>query len=170
MERFLNIIKQQAGALDQGASQPRFATVQSVNPATATAKVTLQPEGVLSGWLPILSPWIGAGWGMCCPPSPGDQVLILAQEGDAEHGIIVGRAFSNTQPPLATPVGELWLVSRLPSFSQHPESIGKHGELGEHGSEALDQGRQPRLRHIGDQIVEHAALPEQRVSTSLGGV
>src|SRR5271166_4064313 len=61
-------------------------------------------------------------------------------------------------------------VSRLPSFSHHPESIGKHGEFGEHGSEPLDQRQQPRLRHIGDQIVEHAALPEQRVSAPLGSV
>ena len=76
MERLLNIIKQQAGALDQGGSQPRLATIASVNPATATAKVSLQPEGVLSGWLPVLSPWIGNGWGICSLPSPGDQVLM----------------------------------------------------------------------------------------------
>ena len=81
--------------LDQGGSQPRLATVTSVNPTAATVRVTLQPEGVLSGWLPVLSPWIGAGWGMYCPPSTGDQVLVIAQEGDAEHGIIIGRAFSD---------------------------------------------------------------------------
>jgi hypothetical protein len=48
MERLLNIIKQHAGALDQGGGQPRFATVTSVNATTATARVTLQPEGVLT--------------------------------------------------------------------------------------------------------------------------
>ena len=36
---------------------PRFGTVSSVDPGTATARVTLQPEGVLSGWLPLLTPW-----------------------------------------------------------------------------------------------------------------
>src|SRR4051794_35688610 len=97
MDRFLNIMKQHAGALDQGAAQPRFGTVTSVNATAATAKVQLQPEGVLSGWLPIMSPWVGAGWGMYCPPAPGDQVLVLAQEGDADHGVIVGRAFSTGQ-------------------------------------------------------------------------
>lgn len=61
MERFLNALKAQAGTLDQSSAQPRFATVTSVDPATATARVTLQPEGVLSGWLPVLSPWTGAG-------------------------------------------------------------------------------------------------------------
>jgi hypothetical protein len=61
-------------------------------------------------------------------------------------------------------------ASRLPSFSHHAESIGEHGKFREHDSEPLDQRQQPHLRHIGDQIVEHAALPEQRVSTPFGGV
>jgi len=148
MERLLNIIKQHAGALDQRASQPRFATVQSVNPAAATAKVTLQPEGVLSGWLPILSPWIGAGWGVFCPPSPGDQVLVVAQEGDAEHGIIIGRAFSNTHPPLATPVGEFWLVHSSGSFIklQNDGTIQMHGDLHVAGEVFDRQGSLSRLR------------------------
>jgi hypothetical protein len=66
--------------------------------------------------------------------------------------------------------GVVSLTSRLPSYSHHPESIGKHGEFGEHGSEPLDQRQQPRPRHGGDQIVKHAALPEQRVSAPFGGV
>ena len=63
MERLLNVVKQHAGAMDQGGSQPRFGTVTSVDPTTATARVKLQPEGVLSGWLPVLSPWVGSGLG-----------------------------------------------------------------------------------------------------------
>ena len=116
MDRFLNALKSQAGALDQGLAQPRFGTVTSVDPISATARVLLQPEAVLSGWLPVLSPWTGAGWGMSCPPSPGDQVLILAQEGDSEHGVIVGRAFSAVAAPPAAPAGELWLVHSTGSF------------------------------------------------------
>ncbi len=116
MDRFLNALKSQAGALDQGMAQPRFATVTSVDPDTATARVLLQPEAVLSGWLPVLSPWIGAGWGMSCPPSPGDQVLVLAQEGDAEHGVIVGRAYSTVSAPPTAPSGEFWLVHASGSF------------------------------------------------------
>ena len=110
MERFLNAIKAQSAALDRGTAQPRFATITSVDPTRPAARVTLQPEGVLSGWLPILSPWVGNGWGMSCPPSPGDQVLVLAQEGDAEHGIIVGRAWSDSARTPQAPSGELWLV------------------------------------------------------------
>jgi phage baseplate assembly protein gpV len=110
MERFLNALKAQAGALVEGQAQPRFGLVTSVDPTSATARVNLQPEGVLTGWLPILSPWTGAEWGIACPPSPGDQVLVLAQEGDAEHGLIIGRAFSATQQAPPAPAGEFWLV------------------------------------------------------------
>ena len=116
MEAFLNAIKAQAGAMDQSAAQPRFGIVTSLDPAHATARVCLQPENVLTGWLPILSPWVGAGWGLTCPPSPGDQVFVLAQEGNAEHGVIIGRAFSSAAPSPVAEAGELWLVHKSGSF------------------------------------------------------
>lgn len=110
MDRFLNAVKAHAAALDHGQAQPRFGIVASVDQATSTARVQLQPENVLSGWLPVLSPWVGAGWGMFCPPSPGDQVLVIAQEGAANHGVIIGSAFSASKSPPAGSVGELWLT------------------------------------------------------------
>jgi phage gp45-like len=148
MERILNLIKQQAGALDQGGGQPRFGTVTSVNPAMATARVTLQPEGVLTGWLPILSLWTGSGWGMCCPPSPGDQVFVVAQEGDAEHGVIVGCAYSNTHMSPNAPVGELWLVHKTGSFIklQNDGTIRIQGDLHVAGDVYDQQGALSRLR------------------------
>ncbi len=116
MERFLNALRAHAGALDQAIAQPRFALVSSVDPTTYTARVLLQPEGVLSGWLPILTFWVGNGWGMVAPPSPGDQVLVVAHEGDAEHGIIVGGAYSLAAPPPQAPLGEFWLLHQTGSF------------------------------------------------------
>jgi phage baseplate assembly protein V len=110
MNRFLNVMKAHAAALDRSQGQPRFGTVTSVDPSRHVARVTLQPEGVLTGWLPVLSPWVGAGWGMASLPAPGMQVLVLPQEGDAEQGVIAGAAFSQATPPPAAPVGELWLV------------------------------------------------------------
>jgi phage baseplate assembly protein gpV len=152
LDRLLNLLKAQASALDQSIAQPRFATVTSVDPATATARVQLQPEGVLSGWLPVLSPWIGAGWGMACPPSPGDQVLVLAQEGDAEHGIIAGRAFSAVQtvPPAA--VGELWLVHQSGSFIKllNDGTIQMRGDLHVTGDIYDRHGSIDRLRQHYD--------------------
>ena len=116
MEHLVNALKMHADALIQTQAQPRFGTITSVDPNTGTARVTVQPEGVLSGWLPILSPWVGTGWGMVCPPATGDQVLVLAQEGVAEHGVIVGRIFSSRQCPPPAPSGELWLVHQSGSY------------------------------------------------------
>lgn len=116
MDEFLNLIRGQASQLDQSQAQPRLAIVSSVDPSSATARVTVQPENVLSGWLPVAAPWVGAGWGLACPPSPGDQVLVLWQEGDSEHGLIIGRLWSSQAAVPAAASGELWLVHRSGSF------------------------------------------------------
>jgi phage baseplate assembly protein gpV len=116
MERFLNALKAQSAAQDRSTGQPRFAIVSSVDPTRPAARVLLQPEGVLTGWLPILSPWVGAGWGLSSPPSPGDQVLVLPQEGQSEHGVIIGRAWSDTARTPAAAAGELWLVHQSGAF------------------------------------------------------
>ena len=112
MDRLLNALKAQAASLDRSLGQPRFGVVASVDPARYAARVSLQPEGVLTGWLPVLSAWTGAGWGAVCLPAPGDQVLVVPQEGDAEHGVIVGASYSDAARAPAAPAGELWLVHR----------------------------------------------------------
>lgn len=110
MDGLVNALKGSAAALDQRVGQPRFGTVVSVDVSSYAVRVQLQPENVVSGWFPVLSPWIGAGWGMVAPPAPGDQVLVIPQEGNAEHGVVVGRSFSDVQRPLPAQVGELWLT------------------------------------------------------------
>jgi phage baseplate assembly protein gpV len=137
-----------ADALVQTQAQPRFGTVTSVDPNTATVRVMLQPEGVLSGWLPLLSPWAGAGWGMMCPPAPGDQVLVVAQEGAAEHGVIIGRVFSNQQRPPSAPSGELWLVHQSGSYLklQNDGTVQIGGDLHVSGNVYDSVGSLSRLR------------------------
>lgn len=115
-ERLSNAIKAHASSLDQSTGQIKYGTVTSVNSQNATARVIIQPDGVLSGWLPILSQWVGSGWGMLCPPAPGDQVLLVPQEGDIEQGIIIGRSFSAKQAPPVVPGGEFWLLHKSGSF------------------------------------------------------
>jgi Type VI secretion system/phage-baseplate injector OB domain len=148
MDRFINAIKMHMDALTRTQAQPRFGTVTSVDPNTGTARLTLQPEGVLSGWLPILSPWVGTGWGMICPPAPGDQVLVLAQEGAAEHGVIVGRIFSSQQRPPPVPNGELWLVHQSGSYFKllNDGTVQIGGDLHVDGDVYDSQGSLSRLR------------------------
>lgn len=115
-ERLSNAIRVHSASLDLGNGQSKLAIIASVDATTSMARVLLQPEGVLSGWLPMLSPWIGNGWGMVCLPQPGDQVFIAPQDGDIEQGIIVGGCYSRQQRPPIAPAGEFWLVHQSGSY------------------------------------------------------
>jgi phage baseplate assembly protein gpV len=116
MDHFWNMVKAQAGGLDGLSGVARFGLVSSFDPSAYAARVLIQPENVLSGWLPILSTWVGAGWGLAAPLTPGAQVLVVAQEGDAEQGVILGAVWSAVDKPLGTPAGELWLQHQSGSF------------------------------------------------------
>ena len=60
--------------------------------------------------------------------------------------------------------------SRLPSFSDGPESIGEDRLVGEHRGEAFDEWDQLPFGHVRHEVVEHGALAEQRMGAALGGV
>lgn len=151
MDRFLNLIKAQAARMDQSSAQPRLGIVSSVDPSAFTVRVTIQPEGVLSGWLPVATPWVGAGWGLACPPSPGDQVLVLWQEGDAEHGIVIGRLWSSQAPAPGAPCGELWLFHKTGSFIK----LLNDGSIASGGATWTHRGD---LRVGGDVYDSHGSL------------
>lgn len=112
VDRLMNAMKGQMRGPGRLTGQAKFATVSSVDYDTGNIRALLQPDGVLTGWLPVLSTWVGNGWGMSCPPSPGDQVLVIAHEGDPEQGVVVGRSYSRAQKPPAAPESEMWLVHK----------------------------------------------------------
>jgi phage baseplate assembly protein V len=115
-DRLTNALKSQAASLDRSSGRAKFALVSSVNYQTGYARVLIQPDGVLTGWLPVLSSWVGSGWGLISPPQPGDQVFVIPQDGDAEQGVIVGRTYSSAQMPPPAPDGELWMVHKSGSY------------------------------------------------------
>ena len=55
MDQLRNMIKAHAGGLDGLAGTLRFGLVASFDPVAYAAKVLIQPENVLSGWLPVMS-------------------------------------------------------------------------------------------------------------------
>ena len=116
MDDIVNWVKGMASVSASAFGQPRFGIVSSVNPNDGSAKVTLQPENVLTGWLPVLAQWVGGGWGMYAPLMGGEQVLVLPQEGDGTSGVIVGRAWSDQMRPPAAQAGELWFVHNTGSY------------------------------------------------------
>lgn len=151
-EGIMSLLTTHSGFAPDHNACPRIGVVTSVDCTTATARVLLQPEGVLSGWLPIMTLWAGAGWGMICPPTPGDQVLIIFQENDAEHGIVVGSLFSNSARPPECQVGEFLLRHQSGASIRLLNSgiISIHGDLHVSGDVYDAQGSLSRLRNHYD--------------------
>lgn len=106
----------------------RHALVTSYDPKKHLAKVTFQPEGQESGWLPIETGHIGQGYGIAIGLQPGsgagiagqqpgnsgggsgatgDQVIVRFQEGDIEAGKIVQRVHSDQDTPPQAQSGEM---------------------------------------------------------------
>lgn len=104
-EHLRNAIRRDTEAVVASIAQPRYATVSSVDPAAHSIRVTLQPEGVLSGWIPDASAVsAGGGFGIVSPPNVGDQVLVVHAHGDADHPVVVGRVFSSVDVPPTSPI------------------------------------------------------------------
>jgi phage baseplate assembly protein V len=91
----------------------RAGTVTSYDPSNYTVKVALQPEGAVTGWIPLVSAWVGNGWGMFSPPSIGDLIEVQFHDGDFDAGVACQRFFNDSSRPLPVPGGEFWLVHKL---------------------------------------------------------
>ncbi len=110
--RLVNALRIHAGALDASGPTNRWGIVQSVNTAAMTAKVLIQPENILSGWLPVLSNAAGPGSGDLNPPLVGQQVLLAPDAGDHESYVILGSTWNTAgMPPPGAVSGERWIVA-----------------------------------------------------------
>lgn len=99
-----------AAQKSQDASQKtRMGVISAYNPNTYSVKVTVQPSGVETGWLPIKTAWVGNGWGLQAGPAIGDLVTLSFQEGDGDAGVVLGSIYNNSDVPMAVPSGELWI-------------------------------------------------------------
>ena len=159
MDSFFEMIGSRLDRPNGSLAQPRAGTVTSSDSQTATARVLLQPEGILTGWLPILTQWSGSGWGISCPPSLGDQVLVICQEGNSEHGIIVGRFFSNSCRPPQADIGEITLRHKSGSCISLLNSgiISISGDLHVSGEVYDTHGSLSRLRNNYDVHIHHTS-------------
>ena len=109
-----NVVRRIAGDQVAFKASARVGIVTgSVDPDTYAAKVQIMPEGSTTGYLPLLEHWVGNGWGIVCPVSPGDQVLVLFQEDNLDAGLIWGRWYTDgARPPQGAKSGEFWLVHK----------------------------------------------------------
>ena len=107
MEAILNLVRREAARVLARSSGLVVGTVTSYDPATHTAKVQLQPEGTLTGWMPILSLAVGAGFGIQVAPHIGQACLVHPHDQNIEAGVILGFFFNDVETPISVQEGEI---------------------------------------------------------------
>lgn len=127
--RLLNTIMRRSQSQGNQAAQTRAGKIASVSPDGASAKVTILPEGVLTGWLPVGFIAVGDN-SIVTPPNVGDLVELTALEGDAENWMISSRMFTTASPAPVSPAtsnpirsGELGIIMKCGSYL-HFENTG----------------------------------------------
>lgn len=108
----MNAARREAAAVLGGVAQASTGIVRSYDPAKYAVKVELQPQGILTGWIPIGSIWVGNGWGLYCPPSVGDLCEVDFLGGDIGAPVSGLRFYNDQDVPLNVTSGEFWLVHK----------------------------------------------------------
>ncbi len=113
----LDVMRREAERILSVKTFPRFGVIQNYDPNNYRAKVMIQPENILSGWLPISSEYVGAGFGLFIGPAIGDTVLCQFVDGDFGMGVIgSGKIFLPTMPPVPCPSGQVMLIHSSGTF------------------------------------------------------
>ncbi|EGG76633.1 baseplate assembly protein [Gluconacetobacter sp. SXCC-1] len=94
-----------AANMANAQAQPGFGLVSAVDPVNHAVKVTAQPAGVESGWLPHAAMQVGS-LRIACPPDIGAHVLLVRLEGDGEHAVCACPVYDTVvMPPLSPATG-----------------------------------------------------------------
>lgn len=109
MRHMLNAMRREASAVLGDVAFTSAGIIRSYDPANYAVRVELQPQGTLTGWIPLSTPWVGNGWGMFCAPSIGDLVEVTFLNGDIDSGVAGLRLYNEQDRPLNVPSGEFWL-------------------------------------------------------------
>lgn len=118
VDQLVNLIRSQAIAVLSTFSQTRVGIIVGYDPDTYTACVEIKPEGIKTGFLPILSNVIGDQWGFYSAPAINDMVIVHFQEGDFSSGFIGQRIYSLTDRPISPgpPSGETWMIHKTGTY------------------------------------------------------
>lgn len=110
IEGFMNQVRRAASEAGQSQATTRHGTISSYDPDNYAVRVELQPDGTLTGWIPLKAIWAGNGWGAFFAPAIGTAVEIDFQEADGGVGSAGLSFFNDVERPLSVPSGEFWLV------------------------------------------------------------
>lgn len=110
IDRLINNLKGYAASQAGQLGAPRQGILTNYDPVNHVGRVTLQPEGTLTGWLQIETPGMGPGWGLQIGPPIGAQCKVTPGDNGLDSGTISGFVWSDADRPPGAPSGETWLL------------------------------------------------------------
>lgn len=113
----LDVMRREAERILSAKTFSRFGVIQNYDPDNYRARVLIQPENILTNWMPISSDYVGAGFGLFIGPSPGDTVVCQFVDGDFGMGVIgSGKIFLPSMPSVPCPSGQVMLIHSSGTF------------------------------------------------------
>lgn len=110
-----------------------------------------------SCWLPTSQPWAGAGFGGVTVPRVGQEVLVQFLNGDPDRPVVIGRVFTEHQPP-PYPMPQGKMLTGIIGLSS-PQVVS--GAWDDTGMSRSDMGDQlGTYGGVGQDGVFHARPPE----------
>ena len=110
MSAMSQLLNEQRQFQRSGDTYPRKGVISSYDKGSYSVKVTIQPEGLETGWIQLDALGVGNGWGVVVGPQIGDEVEVSFDNGDPNLGSITGRYFNDANVPPPVPSGETWIV------------------------------------------------------------
>jgi phage baseplate assembly protein gpV len=168
MRDLVNMVRAAAQMEGQTRAVTRHGIITSYDADTHAVKVTLQPDGTTTGWLPLKALAVGAGWGIVIAPKLGESIEVQFQEDDPSVAGAGWRFFNDTDRPPACPVGEWWFVHDAGASVKWTED-GKL-TLRDAGGAVLQLSNDGKIRITGDLIVTGKVTASDDISSTGGDV
>ena len=94
----------------------RQGLISAYDPKEYAIKVSLQPTGEETGWIPLGTPWAGNGFGFAAGPMIGAEVEVDFDSGTIGVGMAGSQFYNNEDRCPGPPSGELWIVHQSGSL------------------------------------------------------
>lgn len=116
MNHLMNMMAMRAQQSMGSFAGTRQGVITAYNPTEYAIKVSLQPTGEETGWIPLGTPWAGNGFGFAAGPMIGAEVQIDFDSGTIGVGMAGSQFYNNEDRCPGPPSGELWIVHQSGSL------------------------------------------------------
>jgi uncharacterized protein involved in type VI secretion and phage assembly len=122
IDKLLNLMKLHSQMATSGVAYSRYGTITNYDPDNYKVRVIIEPQDTedstksITGWLPLMSAFVGPEWGMFAPPTIGAICAVHFSEGSFLSPFVSMLGFNNKNRPLSVQSDEFWIVHKSGSF------------------------------------------------------